>query len=85
MVVDVLDQLRKSAYPDTHEFTETLESTQRAFERLHNDSRFRNGNDVIRYDVKENIQRQFYRLGFEVLGEKHPVIDAELILIAFNF
>jgi histidyl-tRNA synthetase len=27
--------------------------------------------------------RQFYQFGFEVLGEAHPIIDAQLILLAF--
>jgi histidyl-tRNA synthetase len=28
--------------------------------------------------------RQFYQAGFEILGDSHPVLDAELILIAFS-
>jgi histidyl-tRNA synthetase len=30
-------------------------------------------------------QRQFYQFGCEALGDKHPVVDAELILMAYNF
>ena len=30
-------------------------------------------------------QRQFHQAGFEILGEKHPIVDALLILVAFNF
>lgn len=29
--------------------------------------------------------RQFWQLGFEILGDSHPVVDAELVLLAFNF
>jgi histidyl-tRNA synthetase len=29
--------------------------------------------------------RQFHQFGFEVLGDGHPVIDAGLILVAYNF
>jgi histidyl-tRNA synthetase len=29
--------------------------------------------------------RQFYQFGFEILGDKHPVVDAELIMLAYNF
>ena len=30
-------------------------------------------------------QRQFHQLGFEALGDDNPVIDAQLILLAYNF
>ncbi|MFH1225848.1 MAG: HisS family protein [bacterium] len=35
--------------------------------------------------ARSGQQRQFYQFGFEVLGSPQPVIDAQLILMAFNF
>ncbi len=29
--------------------------------------------------------RQFWQLGFEILGDGHPAVDAETIILAFNF
>lgn len=29
--------------------------------------------------------RQFWQLGFEILGDNHPVIDAESVLLSFSF
>lgn len=29
--------------------------------------------------------RQFYQLGFEILGESEPVLDSQLVLLAYNF
>lgn len=29
--------------------------------------------------------RQFHQFGFEIVGETHPVLDAQLIIIAYNF
>ncbi len=41
---------------------------------------------MFRYsNLQAGNYRQFHQFGFEVLGSPHPVIDAQLILIAFNF
>lgn len=41
---------------------------------------------MFRYDRPQSGRyREFHQFGFEVLGEKHPVLDAELILLAHLF
>ncbi len=41
---------------------------------------------LFRYDRPQaGRQRQFHQFDFETLGEKAPVIDAELIAVAYNF
>lgn len=41
---------------------------------------------LFRYDRPQaGRQRQFHQFDFETLGEKSPVIDAELIAVAYNF
>lgn len=41
---------------------------------------------MLRYDArKASNYRQYYQFGFESLGSDQPVVDAQLILIAFNF
>ncbi len=40
----------------------------------------------FRYDRPQaGRYRQFNQFGFEVIGEAHPVIDAQLMMIAYNF
>lgn len=40
----------------------------------------------FRYDRPQaGRYRQFYQFGLEVIGEGHPVIDAQLMMMAFNF
>lgn len=40
----------------------------------------------FRYDRPQaGRYRQFNQFGFEVIGEDHPVIDAQLMMIAYNF
>ena len=40
----------------------------------------------FRYDRPQSGRyRQFNQFGFEVLGEAHPVIDAQLMMICYNF
>ncbi|MDD5040610.1 MAG: histidine--tRNA ligase [Patescibacteria group bacterium] len=40
----------------------------------------------FRYDRPQaGRYRQFYQFGFEVIGERHPVIDAQLMMLAYNF
>ncbi|MBU0597777.1 histidine--tRNA ligase, partial [Patescibacteria group bacterium] len=40
----------------------------------------------FRYDRPQaGRYRQFYQFGFEVFGDDHPVIDAQLMMIAHNF
>ena len=39
----------------------------------------------FRYDRPQaGRYRQFYQFGFEVIGEDHPVVDAQLMMMAFN-
>ncbi|MFH1172944.1 MAG: histidine--tRNA ligase, partial [bacterium] len=41
---------------------------------------------MLRYlPARANNYRQTYQFGFEALGSDQPVVDAQLILIAFNF
>lgn len=41
---------------------------------------------MFRYDRPQSgRQRQFHQASFEVLGDGHPVIDAQLLIIAYNF
>ncbi|MFH1207072.1 MAG: histidine--tRNA ligase [Patescibacteria group bacterium] len=40
----------------------------------------------FRYDRPQaGRYRQFYQFGFEVLGDSHPVIDAQLMMLAYSF
>lgn len=40
----------------------------------------------FRYDRPQaGRYRQFYQFGFEVLGDDHPVIDAQIMMLAYNF
>ncbi len=40
----------------------------------------------FRYDRPQaGRYRQFYQFGFEVVGEQNPVIDAQVMMLAFNF
>lgn len=41
---------------------------------------------MFRYERPQaGRHRQFHQFGFEVVGEAHPVLDAQLIIIAYNF
>lgn len=41
---------------------------------------------MFRYERPQSgRQREFYQFGFEALGDKNPILDAQLILIALNF
>ncbi|OGY41839.1 MAG: histidine--tRNA ligase [Candidatus Buchananbacteria bacterium RBG_13_36_9] len=41
---------------------------------------------VFRYDRPQSGRyRQFNQFGFEALGDMHPVLDAQVILMAYNF
>lgn len=40
----------------------------------------------FRYDRPQaGRYRQFYQFGFEILGDDHPVMDAQLMMLAYNF
>jgi len=41
---------------------------------------------MFRYDRPQSGRyRQFNQFGFEVLGDKHPVLDAQIIILSYNF
>jgi histidyl-tRNA synthetase len=41
---------------------------------------------MFRYDRPQSGRyRQFNQLGFEILGDMHPVLDAQVIIMAYNF
>ncbi len=45
-----------------------------------------NTGKMFRYDRPQSGRlRQFNQFGFEVIGDENPIIDARLILMAFNF
>jgi len=41
---------------------------------------------MFRYDRPQSGRyRQFNQFGFEVLGDKHPVLDAQIVILSYNF
>lgn len=41
---------------------------------------------MFRYDRPQSGRyRQFYQFGFEALGDSHPVLDAQMIILSYNF
>jgi len=40
----------------------------------------------FRYDRPQaGRYRQFYQFGFEILGDNHPVLDAQIMMLSYNF
>jgi len=41
---------------------------------------------MFRHDRPQSGRyRQFYQIGYEAIGDNHPVLDAQLIILAYNF